>query len=488
MKGNYKIGIAVLLLVTITAASAATQIGDNITVANNVTAQNFIGNLNWAYLLGIPTDFPNSTAVTANNTANGAVQTSLYNGDFPNTSLPNYLLISTYGTDFPNLTAVTANNTANGAVQTSLYNGDFPNTSLPNYLLISTYGTDFPNSTAVTANNTANGAVQTSLYNGNFPNTSLPNYLLISTYGTDFPNSTAVTANNTANGAVQTSLYNGNFPNSSVLTKEPAITGSTSNTFWNGLKQFVTLSSGLITDFSAAVRTNISATGNATYNSATGVIDALTNITAVRTSISATGNATYNSSTGVIDALTNITAVRNSISSSSGLVSYNSSTGVVSDSINSSANLYNINGSNVTSGKVNSQFLNITNITSYLSSNKVTPNNNVYVVGPTINLQAGTWFLNGGVTVSEVGGAGSLKVVTCNMSQGGTNVISSGEAASNAVPAVIQLSGLISLSSPATAQIACAGGAQNATIYAAVPDNAGGAGNTASYITALRIG
>lgn len=76
MKENYKLGIAILLLliITTTSASAITEIGDNITVANNVTAQNFLGNLGWTYLLGIPSDFPNSTIAS-------------YNGNFPNSTV-----------------------------------------------------------------------------------------------------------------------------------------------------------------------------------------------------------------------------------------------------------------------------------------------------------------------------------------------------------------------------------------------------------------
>jgi len=76
MKGNYKAAIAVLMLLTITSASAITEIGDNITVVNNVTAQNFLGSLDWAYLIGIPVDFPNATLAG-------------YNGDFPNISVAN---------------------------------------------------------------------------------------------------------------------------------------------------------------------------------------------------------------------------------------------------------------------------------------------------------------------------------------------------------------------------------------------------------------
>ncbi len=58
-----------------------------------------------------------------------------------------------------------------------------------------------------------------------------------------------------------------------IAGKEPTITGSTNNVFWNGLKQFVSLSSLNISDFTTATRASISAGTNLTYNSATGVID-----------------------------------------------------------------------------------------------------------------------------------------------------------------------------------------------------------------------
>ncbi len=94
MKGNYKFGIVVLLLFTISTASAITQIGDNITVPNNVTAQNFLGNLSWTNLLGIPTDFPNATVAGYNgNFPNSTVAS--YSGNFPNTSVTNIQGVNT---------------------------------------------------------------------------------------------------------------------------------------------------------------------------------------------------------------------------------------------------------------------------------------------------------------------------------------------------------------------------------------------------------
>ncbi len=60
---------------------------------------------------------------------------------------------------------------------------------------------------------------------------------------------------------------------SEMPTKEPLITGSTLDKFLNGLKQFVSINSSTITDFVSAVRTNLSAGINLSYNSATGTFD-----------------------------------------------------------------------------------------------------------------------------------------------------------------------------------------------------------------------
>jgi hypothetical protein len=219
MKGVYKPGVVVLVLLAITTtASAFTEIGDNITVVNNVTAQNFLGYLNWAYLLGIPIDFPNSTVASysgnfPNTSLPNYLLISTYNGDFPNSTLPNYLLISTYGGNFPNNTlAGYGNNFPNSTL--AGYGGNFPNTSLPNYLLISTYGGNFPNNTLAGYNNNFPNSTLAG-YDGNFPNTSLPNYLLISTYNGDFPNSTLAGYNNNFPNSTLAG-YGGNFPNTSL--------------------------------------------------------------------------------------------------------------------------------------------------------------------------------------------------------------------------------------------------------------------------------
>lgn len=54
--------------------------------------------------------------------------------------------------------------------------------------------------------------------------------------------------------------------------KEPTITGSTVNTFYNGVKQFVNIVASNISDFVFTVRTSLSSTGAITYNNSTGVI------------------------------------------------------------------------------------------------------------------------------------------------------------------------------------------------------------------------
>jgi hypothetical protein len=461
MKGIYKLGAVVLaLLATITTASAFTEIGDNITVANNVTAQNFLGYLNWAYLLGIPADFPNSTVAGyngnfPNNTLSGYGNNfpnstlAGYGSNFPSTSLQNYLLVSTYNGDFPNSTVSTkttltqvnssaqigesqvtglttdlnnkeqtiAGNTSNvfwnglkqwiGLTSSNIsdfttasrnsifvgsnltyssstgvindvrtdypnstvanYGGNFPNTSLPNYLLINTYNANFPNSTLEGYfGNFPNASLPNylliSTYDGNFPNNSLANYLPIATYDGNFPNTTlAGYGNNFPNNSLPNylliSTYSGNFPNNTVLTKttlaqvnssaqigesqvtnlvtdlsgkEPTIAGSTSYTFWNGLKQFVTLSSGLITDFSAAVRSNISSSsGLVKYNQSTGIFSDTINQSSQISRVQVTGQ------TGVDDSQNTSIATKTTLTE-----------------VNQSANLFNVNANNLTSGTV----------------------------------------------------------------------------------------------------------------------------------------
>jgi len=54
--------------------------------------------------------------------------------------------------------------------------------------------------------------------------------------------------------------------------KEPSITGSTADKVLNGAKEFVSLSTSMISDFLSVVKNAISATGAIIYNSATGVI------------------------------------------------------------------------------------------------------------------------------------------------------------------------------------------------------------------------
>ncbi|MCZ7400950.1 MAG: hypothetical protein O8C61_01870 [Candidatus Methanoperedens sp.] len=604
MKGIYKIGIVILLLFTISSASATTQIGDNITIENNVTAKNFIGNLSWEYLLGIPADITNlqNAGYVTNATANfySGNYSNLTNvpTDFPNSSVSglqisitnlqnsgyitnetvnfysgNYNNLTNKPTDFPN-SSVSGIQTSITTLQNSgyvtnatanFYSGNysnltniptnFPNTSLANYLLILTYGTNFPNSTIGT-------------YGGDFPNstisakttlaqvnssaqigesqvtglvTDLGNKLNTATYGTNFPNSTIGT-------------YGGDFPNSSslksVLGTANRINVSGGNTIdiatnWIGQAAITTVGTITTGTWQGTAIADAYIASASIWNAKTTLAEVNqsanlynvngANITsgsiaksvmpaniAYNDSINTFGsfNQSFDTNTLFIDAVNHrvgigkanpdeklsVNGTTEIYTSTGGTALYVSSTsgnvGIgtaspgnkldVIGTVNASflngdgSNISNINGSKITSGKVDSSFLNITNISSYLSGDKTASGNGLYVVGPNItNLPAGTWFLNSGVTVS-VANAGA----TCNMSQntsGVIHVISSGEETTNTL-AVIHLSGVISLSSPDTVQVACAALGKAAVIKAAVTDLPGVAGNTASYIIALRIG
>jgi len=164
-----RILITLLLLLLAGVASADFIIGDdptfpgNMTAGGKITANDFYGIGYWDNLSGVPSTFPN-------------------------TSLINYLLISTYGTDFPNA-------------------------SLSDYLPIATYSGDFPNSTIVSKEATWDG--KTTL---------------------DEVNSSAQITESQVTNLV-----------SDLAGKESTITGSTNNAFWNGLKQWIVLGIGNIT-------------------------------------------------------------------------------------------------------------------------------------------------------------------------------------------------------------------------------------------------
>ena len=331
MKGVYKLGVVVLVLLAITTtASAFTEIGDNITVANNVTAQNFLGYLNWGYLLGIPTDFPNSTVAS-------------YNGNFPNNT------VAGYGNNFPNTTL-------------SNYGGNFPNTSLPNYLLISTYGTNFPNATLGTyngnfPNNTLAG------YNNNFPNTSLPNYLLISTYGGNFPNSTLASKEATWDAKTNFSINASGNPQ--IYSSATLAAGTNISLNQNGNTITISSTGGAVTAHDLN-----STTYHSGYLDYVRIINVLVNLANNVTGQLQDANI---ASAGTWNAKTTLAQVNQSANlynvNGANITSGTIPTARYMDAVNASANLYNVNGANITSGTIpTARYLAAVNNTALLAS------------------------------------------------------------------------------------------------------------------------
>ncbi|MCZ7392995.1 MAG: hypothetical protein O8C56_06650 [Candidatus Methanoperedens sp.] len=514
MKGNYKIGIAVLLLFTITSASAATQIGDNITVVNNVTAQNFIGNLNWGYLSGVPADFPNSSVPglqTNDSYFNGSVFPLSTN--FRNDSL---LLISTYGTSFPN-SSVPALQTNDSYFNGSVFplSTNFRNDSL---LLISTYGTNFPNSSvpALQTNDSYfNGSVfpASTNFNNNSLQISVNNLQTNDSYfnGSVFPASTNFN-NNSLQISVNNLQTNDSYFNGSVF---PASTNFNNNSLQisvNNLKTNDSYFNGTVYPNSTNFR-NDSLLLIATY-SGNFPNYSLTNTNYSNNSIMSCGNSCHDAYFVNYSAFQS--GVRSNISSSSGLVSYNSTTGVISDSINSSANLYSMNASNITSGNLSVNRLNNgtgASSTTYWQGNGVwntptltaimnsaaadIPMTNAYqwYNATSLNVTSGTWYLSGQATIgnNQGGGAGSNKGnVTCVMWASSTprvNISASEsyiQATANGVfgYANLYMSGIFTTNSAPMISVSCIGTVGGQVIDSTTDFVTG----NATVITALKVG
>jgi hypothetical protein len=218
--------------------------------------------------------FRNSTNFR-NDSISGKLDTSTYSGNFPNSSLVNYLPISTYSGNFPNSSLI-------NYLLISTYAGNFPNSSLPNYLLTSLFGSNFNTSfhTEIPVCNATTGKLvsddgetvtcgtdQTGAAGGNVSSVIAQSPLtytgttdvVIKDERTTYPNSTVgskeatwdtVTSKTTlteVNSSAQITETQVTNLISDLAGKEPTITGSTSNTFWNGLKQWITLGIGNIT-------------------------------------------------------------------------------------------------------------------------------------------------------------------------------------------------------------------------------------------------
>ncbi len=135
-------------------------------------------------------------------------------------------------------------------------------------------------------------------------------------------------------------------------------------------------------------------------------------------------------------------------------------------------------GTNFTTGA-------LSNSSSSLSSDITMSPANSWNTGPSISLDAGTWFITGTITITNPNGsAGNTTARLYN----GSSTISSSESYTREDPlsTSISLSGIVTLLSTATISIDANGTQNNYVMRAAAVNN--GEGNNASYINAIRIG
>lgn len=125
--------------------------------------------------------------------------------------------------------------------------------------------------------------------------------------------------------------------------------------------------------------------------------------------------------------------------------------------------------------------------TNAIGSDVAMTNANTFYDGPAVTLAAGTWMVQGTVSITT-SAANSIIPVTCKL-WNGTTVTASTETSVNAVAAVrtlsISLQGIVSPVGSTTYKISCASTVASQTISAATTDN--GAGNNASTINAFRL-
>lgn len=144
-------------------------------------------------------------------------------------------------------------------LNTSTYNGDYPNSTVAGNLANwnATYNSTYD--------------VTTSTVNGNLANWN-------NTYNATYDAKPTLNQVNTSAQLSRREQVTGQVgaddaQNTSINSKEPAISAGTEPRFWGWDKTFRTIGSYFISDFVVAVRTNISAGTNLSYNSGTGVID-----------------------------------------------------------------------------------------------------------------------------------------------------------------------------------------------------------------------
>src|SRR5215469_10212034 len=126
----------------------------------------------------------------------------------------------------------------------------------------------------------------------------------------------------------------------------------------------------------------------------------------------------------------------------------------------------------------------ITTANNYLSSDVSMPSPNVFVDGPSLTLAAGDWYLSGAVQIASSLTSGAITAKLWD----GTNVSSSGLLDYDVNgDCLVPLTAIVHPSTSTTYKISAAATAVSGTsIKAAARLN--GAGNTASYLLALKIG
>lgn len=205
-----------------------------------------------------------------------------------------------------------------------------------------------------------------STYNGDFPNTYLTsqNFAAWNSTCIDCPNATITSQNLLAWNATYNTTYD---------AKEPAITGSTGNVFWNGLKTFISLDYTNITGFNATVQSIVN-----TYSF-------LTNITMDRNLANFTNtygwvnNSTmdknYSNLSNIPTDFPNTTVANN-------LITWNSTYNISYDDTNKTVNGNLVNWNNTYNASyLKTSDLNSTmdrNLTNYTSANLINVNGSTY--------------------------------------------------------------------------------------------------------------
>lgn len=124
---------------------------------------------------------------------------------------------------------------------------------------------------------------------------------------------------------------------------------------------------------------------------------------------------------------------------------------------------------------------------SVLSADVTLTTQNVFYDGPTVTLSPGTWMLMGAVIVTDAGGAAN---VTAKLWDGGTSVLSSLQdfiAAGGVAYSQLNFHGIVTLQIITTYKISVTNDTRGTSGSIKAAANVNPAGNTASYLHAVRL-